>query len=255
MKVLFIGDVIGQPGCAFVRAKLPNLKREYQVDLVIANGENSAVGNGVLPQSANHLFDSGVDVITLGNHAFRRREIYPYLEKQETIIRPANYPPGAYGRGVCVYDMGRLQIAVVNLIGLVYLSPNDCPFRTADRLLEELDTKLVVVDFHAEATGEKGALGYYLDGRVSAVLGTHTHVQTSDARILPKGTGFQSDVGMTGPMESVLGIAPQTIIQKTVTHLPVRFEVQDLPCMLNATLLEIDESNGHCVSILPVKIV
>lgn len=255
MNILFIGDIVSQPGCNILRNKLPSLKKQYAVDLVVANGENSAVGNGILPKSANFIFDSGVDVITLGNHTFKRREIYDYLETTPNIIRPANYPKGTYGQGYCVYDMGRVRVAVVNLIGQVYLEPNRCPFETADSILKRLDTNIILVDFHAEATGEKGALAYYLDGRVSAVLGTHTHVQTADERILPKGTGYITDVGMTGPIESVLGVNPKCIVRKMTTHLPTRFEVTDDPCKLNAVLLKIDEKTGRCAEIFRMNIV
>lgn len=255
MRILFIGDVVSQPGCNIIRQKLPALRKQLELDLVIANGENSAVGNGILPKSADFLYDSGVDIITLGNHAFKRREIYDYLEEHDAIIRPANYPAGAYGKGFCVYDMGRHSVAVINLIGQVYMDTNDCPFQMADRILKEVDTKIILVDFHAEATGEKGALAYYLDGRVSAVLGTHTHVQTADEQILPGGTAFISDVGMTGPERSVLGVNPDSVVRKMTTHLPTRFEVQNVPCMINAVLLNIEEKSGHCAKITRIKLV
>ncbi len=255
MNLLFIGDVVSQSGCNIIRQKLSNLKKEYQVDLVIANGENSAVGNGILPKSADFLFDSGVDIITLGNHTFKRREIYDYLEEHEHIIRPANYPSSVPGKGYCVYDMGRISVAVINLIGQVYLDANNCPFQAVDEILKQLDTNIIIVDFHGEATGEKGAMGYYLDGRVSAVLGTHTHVQTADEQILPQGTGFISDVGMTGPIQSILGVAPDCIVRKMTTHLPTRFEVRDTPCMINAVFLQIEEKSGHCALIQRLKIV
>lgn len=255
MNILFIGDVVSQPGCNMLRSSLPGLKKEYQLDLVIANGENSAVGNGILPKSADFLFDSGVDVITLGNHAFKRKEIYDYLEENPSIIRPANYPAGAYGKGFTVVDMGRHSVAVINLSGQVFMEPNGDPFRTADEIISKISTKLIIVDFHAEATGEKGAMGYYLDGRVSAVLGTHTHVQTADEQILPQGTGFISDAGMTGPIHSILGVAPECVVHKMTTHLPTRFEVSDSSCMLNGVLLEINEQNGNCATIKRLNIV
>ena len=249
MNILFIGDIVSQPGCNMLRKHLPSLKKQYAVDLVVANGENSAVGNGILPKSADFIFDSGVDVITLGNHTFKRQEIYDYLDSTPNIIRPANYPKGSYGKGWCIYDMGRVRVAVINLIGQVYLEPNGCPFETVDSILEQLDTNIILVDFHAEATGEKGALGYYLDGRVSAVLGTHTHVQTADERVLPNGTGFITDVGMVGPIESVLGVNPKCIVRKMTTHLPTRFEVTNDPCRLDAVLLKIDEKTGKCAEV------
>lgn len=256
MKVLCIGDVVGSRGCNFVRDKLPSIRRFYKIDVVICNGENSADGNGVLPVSADSLFASGVDVITLGNHAFRRREIYPYLEESPFIIRPINYPEATTpGVGKCVLDLGRTQLTVINLMGNVYLGDAlECPFKTMDKVLADTDTKITVVDFHAEATGEKGALAYYLDGRVSAVFGTHTHVQTADEQILPKGTGFISDVGMTGPKESVLGIKSELIIEKLKGKLPVRFEIAQGDYRLDAVVFDIDDSTGKCTSVERINI-
>ncbi|MEG2597502.1 MAG: TIGR00282 family metallophosphoesterase, partial [Oscillospiraceae bacterium] len=206
MRVFLIGDVIGQQGCDFVREKLPLFKKERQIDAVIANGENSAVGNGILPHSANFLLNSGVDVLTSGNHVFKRREIQEYMEEHPNLVRPANYPAGCYGNGYFVLDGGNWRICVINVLGQVYMDALGCPFKTCDQILKEVDADCYVVDIHAEATGEKMALGYYLDGRVSAVVGTHTHVQTSDETILPNGTGYISDLGMTGPIQSILGI-------------------------------------------------
>ena len=183
MRVFLIGDVISQQGCDFLREKLPAFKRENQIDAVIANGENSAVGNGILPHSANFLFDSGVDVITTGNHVFKRREIQEYLDEHPNLIRPANYPEGCYGNGYYLLDGGNWRLCVINVQGQVFMDALDCPFRTCDRILSEVEADFYIIDFHAEATGEKLALGYYLDGRVSAVVGTHTHVQTADEQI------------------------------------------------------------------------
>ena len=255
VTVMMIGDIVGKEGCGFLRKHLPRLRQEYGVDAVIANGENSAVGNGILPSSADDLFASGVDVITTGNHVYKRREIYPYLDEQPYIIRPANFPEGGYGRGVCVYDAGSFRIAVINLQGTVYMDSLPCPFRTADHLLKQIDTPLVLVDFHAEATSEKNALGYYLDGRVSAVVGTHTHVPTADERILPGGTGYVTDLGMTGPIDSVLGIKPEIIIHRMLTKLPSRFEVAQTPCKLNGVLLNLDKKSGRCKNISRISII
>lgn len=255
MKLLMIGDVVSESGCKTVRRMLPDLKKRYQVDVVIANGENSAKGNGVTPESAEHLFKSGVDIITLGNHAFRRKQIFPYLEETQNIIRPSNFPKGSPGKGFCVYDMGYVNLAVINLCGQVYMEPNNSPFEDVDRLLQNIDTKTIIVDFHAEATGEKGALAHYLSGRVSAVIGTHTHVQTADEQILNGNTGFISDVGMVGPINSILGVDPSKIVRKTVTHLPTKFEVKEGKCLFNAVFLKIDSSTGNCVSIERIKIV
>lgn len=256
MRILCIGDVVGSKGCAFVREKLPALKKIYRIDAVICNGENSADGNGVLPTSADSLFASGVDVITLGNHTFRRKEIYPYLEESPFIIRPINFPKSTTpGVGKCVLDLGRAQITVINLMGNVYFSENlRCPFETMDKVLKDVDTKITVVDFHAEATGEKGALAHYLDGRVSAVFGTHTHVQTADEQILPQGTGFITDVGMTGPVNSVLGVRSDIIIEKLKCKLPVRFEVAQNPYRLNAVIFDIDNLSGKCIGVERISV-
>ena len=190
-------------------------KKEKNIDLVIANGENSADGNGITPAPAEYLFTSGVDVITTGNHTFRRKESYELFDSEDCLLRPANYPKGAPGKGICIVDKGRYQIAVVNLMGVVYLEALDCPFSVMDNILEENSLpKIILVDFHAEATGEKGGFAYAYDGTVSAIFGTHTHVQTADEHILPQGTGFITDLGMTGPCHSVLGVKPELIIKK-----------------------------------------
>ncbi|MGI5958524.1 MAG: TIGR00282 family metallophosphoesterase [Massiliimalia sp.] len=255
MKILFIGDVVSQPGCDFVRKKLPAFKREKQIDVVIANGENSAVGNGMLPHSADFLLDSGVDVITSGNHVFRRREIYDYLEEHPQVIRPANYPDSCPGKGYYLYDGGSFQLCVINLMGTVFLDSLESPFVTIERILKEAGTRCCFVDFHAEATGEKKALAYYLDGRVSCFAGTHTHVQTADEQILPQGTGYITDAGMTGPIDSVLGVNPQNIIERYLTCMPVRFEVLDSPCKMDAVLFEVDPKTGKCGKIERVCLV
>lgn len=253
MNILAIGDVVGSVGCKFLRKHLPSLKKIKQIDMVIANGENSADGNGITPTSAQHLFDSGVDVITAGNHTFRRRECYDYFDECETLIRPANFPKGTPGRGCCIYDMGRVRVGIINVMGVVYMDPLDCPFETVDKLLPNLP-KITLVDFHAEATGEKGALAHYLDGRVSAVFGTHTHVQTADEQILPKGTGFISDLGMVGPTNSILGVKPELIVQKMKSKLPVRFENAAGDCHLDAVLFTIDEKTGKTTAVERIKI-
>lgn len=250
MKLLCIGDVVASVGCEYLRRRLPNLKKTLGIDVVVCNGENSADGNGILPQSADYLFQSGVDVITLGNHAFRRREIYPYLEDNDFIVRPANYPKGTTpGKRYCLLDMGRYTVGVVNLIGNVFNpSPLDCPFYTVDDVLKELKANVIVVDIHAEATSEKRSLGFYLDGRVSAVFGTHTHVQTADAQVLPKGTGYITDAGMTGPKDSVLGVNPQITITSFRDKMPIRFEPLKGECMMDCVLFEIDEKTGKAIS-------
>lgn len=253
MKVLVIGDIIAQTGCDYVRCVLPNFRREHQIDLVIANGENSAVGNGILPTSAIHLMDSGVDIITGGNHSFRRREIVDFMEMHPNVLRPANYYNCSIGQGYHIYDMGRYQVAVINLQGRVYMDNIDCPFQTIDNLLKKIDTKYIFVDFHAEATGEKKAMAHYLDGQVSCLFGTHTHVQTSDASILPNKTGYITDVGMTGPINSVLGVLPNNIIDKLKFSLPIKFEISSEPCTLNGILVDVD-TTGFTKSIKSIII-
>ena len=255
MNILAIGDVVGSVGCRFLRSRLPSLKKVKGVDLVVCNGENSADGNGITPASAEYLFQSGVDVITTGNHAFRRREMYAVFDSCETVLRPANYPgDDAPGRGFLVYDMGRVQVGIVNLMGVVYLDPLDNPFDTADRILGAGLPKITVVDFHAEATGEKKSLAYYLDGRVSAVFGTHTHVQTADEQVLPQGTGYLSDLGMTGPVHSVLGVKPELTIRKMRRQLPVRFETGEDPCEMDCALFDVDEKTGKTRSVERIQV-
>lgn len=258
MRLLMIGDVVSQAGCDFLRQRLPALKRRLGADVTVCNGENSAVGNGILPHSARHLLDSGVDVITTGNHVYKRREIYPVLEESGQIIRPANYLPENPGRGFCVYDGGSFRLLVVNLLGTSYLEPLESPFSVMDRILaseEAATATFIAVDFHAEATGEKRALGYYLDGRVSVVAGTHTHVQTADEQILPQGTGYITDLGMTGPVKSVLGITPESIIARLRTAMPTRFEVAEgEPCCLDACLFELSRETGKCTAVERLRI-
>ncbi len=257
MNILFLGDVVGQPGCQAVRRFLPGFKREHSVDVVIANGENSAIGNGVLPQSANHLLDSGVDLLTTGNHVYRRREIYPYLEAHPgQIIRPANYPSSAPGVGYTVYDGGRFRLGVINLMGVVFMEALDNPFHTVDQILPKLkDCNAILVDFHAEATGEKRAMGFYLDGRVTAVIGTHTHVQTADEQILPKGTAYLTDAGMVGPEQSVLGVKPEAVLKRHLTHMPSRFETADGPCRIQGILLNVEAKSGKVNKVTRVNLV
>ncbi len=257
MKILCIGDVVGKVGCDFLRSKLPSLKKVKGIDFVICNGENSSDGNGITPASARFLFDSGVDVITLGNHSFRRREAYDYLDENEFVIRPANYPDSTTpGRGYCIVDMGRTQVAVVNLIGNMYMESGlESPFDRIDKVLKKIDTKNIIVDFHAETTSEKAALAFYLDGRVSAFFGTHTHVQTSDAHVLPSGTGFITDVGMTGPLNSVLGVEPEIVINKFKTRMPVRFDLKRGECKMECVIFEIDEKVGKTISAESLRII
>jgi metallophosphoesterase (TIGR00282 family) len=247
MLILAIGDVIGKPGRQAIYDLVPDLRKEYGIDLVIANGENTAGGFGLTVATAQELLDDGVDVITSGNHIWAQKEIIPYLDSDVPVLRPLNYPPGVPGRGY----LRKNNVLVVNLIGRTFMTNYDCPFRTMDKLLEELSskTKVIIVDFHAEATSEKVALGRYLDGRVSAVLGTHTHVGTIDARILPGGTAYVTDIGMTGPDDSVIGDDAEAVIQRFLTMLPHHLSAGKGRPVFTAVMVEVDEKSGRATSI------
>lgn len=251
MKLLFIGDVCGEIGCRHLAKTLPPFRRKHGVDLVVCNGENSALNNGITKASANDLLDHGVDVITTGNHSFRHKDSYPFYDECEQLIRPANYPERSTpGRGYTIVDMLSYRVCVINLMGTMYLEPLDNPFDCLDAILEKVSgCSVVVVDFHAEATSEKRALGYYADGRVSVVAGTHTHVQTADECILPKGTGYITDLGMTGPVESILGVKKEQVISKFRDHMPVRFDTADGYCSMGCCLFDIDEKSGKTRSV------
>lgn len=252
MKVLFIGDVVGKSGCEALQAMLPAMKREYGAQLAIVNGENSAEGNGIDPRSAQMIFDAGADVVTTGNHTFRKRSIDEELERNERLLRPANFGDEIYGRGITELDFGAYSVAVINLLGTTYLQPIDNPFRYADRLLESTSARIIIVDFHAEATSEKRAMGYYLAGRTSAVLGTHTHVQTADEQIID-GTGYITDVGMTGAADSILGVEKEIIIEKFLTYYPKKHVFASGDVDINGVCLDIDAKSGKCVSIERVR--
>ena len=255
MRLLFLGDVVGAGGCEFLLRKLPEFKRKNNTDVCIANGENSAKGNGVTPKSCEMMLDSGVDMITLGNHTYKRFEIMDYLDGNVPVIRPFNYPEGAPGNGVGIIDKGRYRVAVINMLGTVFSEPLGNPFAEMDKALKETDgCKTVIVDFHAEATAEKRAMGFYLDGKVTAVFGTHTHVQTADEQLLPKGTAYITDSGMTGPVQSVLGIEPELTIRKFKTNLPVRFENAVGEYCMDGVIVEIDEKSGKANSIERVNV-
>ena len=249
MRMLFIGDVVSAVGVEKLTRTLPRFKKEHGVDVVIVNGENAAVGNGLLPASADLLFAAGADCITGGNHTFRRREFYDYLDASPYCLRPANYRDDAPGKGFCVVDKGFVRVGVVNIMGTVFMEPLENPFDCADRMLSALkdEVDFTVVDFHAEATAEKRALGFYLDGRAAAVVGTHTHVQTADEQILPHGTAYITDLGMTGPVQSVLGVTPELAIEKMRTNLPVRFQNPDGECRMQGMLVEIDKKTGKAL--------
>lgn len=248
MKVLFIGDIVGNPGRKAVREMLESIRREMPYDFCIANGENAAGGNGITCVVAQELYKCGIDAITMGNHTWAKKEITNFIDSDPKIVRPANYPPGLPGKGSAIIG-GKLGI--VNLLGRIYMDNVDCPFRTLDRELEYLKSKVkvVLVDIHAEATSEKCALAWHADGRVSAVLGTHTHVQTADERIFPFGTAFISDVGMTGPYEGVIGVDREIVLEKFLTCMPVRFELAKGCVQFNAVHLDIDEKTGRTLKI------
>lgn len=250
MNILFIGDIVGQQGSEFLREHLPALKKLKGIDLCIANGENSAVGNGITPASADFLFASGVDFITTGNHVYKRKEIYDYLDQRKDIIRPANLYKGNPGRGTGIIDMGHARVGVINLLGQAFLNIAENPFACIDSLLEEVaDCDIIVLDFHAEATSEKRAMGFYLDGKVSVIVGTHTHVQTADEQILKNSTGYITDLGMTGPIDSVLGITPESALYWLKKSMPWPYEVPDTPSMLSACIFEVDKKTKKCLSV------
>ncbi|MBE6798419.1 MAG: TIGR00282 family metallophosphoesterase [Ruminococcaceae bacterium] len=255
MNVLCIGDVTGEIGCRYLRKVLPDLKRELKADVVIVNGENSADGNGVTPYSADSLFASGADVITGGNHSLRRREVFERLDSDPFLLRPQNISENAPGKGYCVLDLGRTKIAVINLVGKVYMPDAADPFSIAEELIEKAKAdsiKYIMIDFHAEATAEKMALGYFVDGKVSAVFGTHTHVLTADCKILPDGTGFITDIGFTGPVDSVLGVKKELSLARIKDGTPVKFTLADSKCALNGILFELDDKTGLCKGVKTV---
>ena len=244
MRVLMIGDVMGSPGRKAVKRLLPSLRDEYSLDLVVCNGENAAGGAGITYKTAQELLQAGADVLTTGNHVWRQKEIIPHLQEDLPIVRPSNFPPGAPGRG----HLRVGNVVTLNLMGRTFMEPLDCPFREAERVLAEVGgppETIVLVDFHAEATSEKQALGWFLDGRVSAVVGTHTHVPTADHRIMPEGTAFVSDLGMVGPINSVIGTDPNVVLEKFLTQMPQKFTVAKGPVTFNSVLIEIDEETGR----------
>jgi hypothetical protein len=247
MLILVVGDIVGSPGRRTVSKLIPGLRQEYGVDLVIANAENAAGGFGVTSETAQELFDADVDVLTSGNHIWAQREIFPYLDSEMPILRPLNYPPSVPGRGHISKD----GVLVVNLIGRTFIGSFDCPFQTIDKLLTELkpNPPIIIVDFHAEATSEKMAMGRYLDGRVSAILGTHTHVGTIDAQVFPQGSAYVTDIGMVGPTDSIIGDDTESVLQRFLTAMPHRLSVGHGKTMLNAISVRVDDQTGKALGI------
>ncbi|MFH1146185.1 MAG: TIGR00282 family metallophosphoesterase [Pseudomonadota bacterium] len=256
VRILFIGDVVGKPGRKAVQLLVPRLVQNHQVDLVIANSENAAGGIGVTPTTADELFSYGASLLTSGNHIWAKKEIVDYLARQDKLLRPANYPPGLPGYGsAIIYTEEDVALGIINLQGRVYMSSLECPFRVAEREIDRLKGKVgaIIIDFHAEATSEKVALGWFLDGRVAAVIGTHTHIQTSDERILPRGTGYITDAGMTGSVDSVIGMKREIAIDRFLTQVPHKLEVAKSNIQLQGVILEIDTLKGKCASITRVR--
>jgi metallophosphoesterase (TIGR00282 family) len=257
VKILFIGDIFGRPGRTIVKDRLPALVKKYDADLVIAYGENAAAGFGITPPLAEDLFELGIDVLTTGNHVWDKREIVDYFQMADgnhngmarRILRPANYPSDMPGWGLYEGRKNEVPYAVINLQGRVFMASNDDPFRVADQLLKEIKAKIIFVDMHAEATSEKISLGWYLDGRVTAIVGTHTHVPTADERVLPGGTAYITDVGMTGPYESVIGVKKELVVGKFLSNMPVRFEPATGDVRLCAVVVDCDETSGHARTI------
>ena len=252
MKILLIGDIVGRPGRVIVEREVMPLREAHGLDLVIANCENAAAGAGITPPLADDLFRAGVDVLTSGNHVWRKREAYDLLKLNPRVIRPANYPEGAPGSGSTIVETAAgPKVGVLNLMGRVFMEPLDCPFRTAERELARLKlvTPIIIVDMHAEATSEKVAMGWFLDGKVSCVFGTHTHIPTADERILPQGTGFITDVGMTGPYDSVIGRRVDQILERFLSNIPNRSEVAEENVQLRGLIVEVDATTGRAVSV------
>lgn len=255
VHILMIGDIVGRVGREVTKCMLPQIKKKMRIDLTIANAENAAGGFGLTPKIAEELFCAGVDLLTSGNHIWRKKEVYELLEEEERVLRPFNYPLGAPGRGSIVVKTKEAEVGVVNLCGRVFVQELDCPFKAAKEAIRELKrlTPCIIVDMHAEVTSEKVAMGWFLDGEVSAVLGTHTHIQTADERILPKGTAYITDVGMTGPRDSVIGIKKEAALRRFTTQIPVRFEVAKGVGQFCAVWLKVDKNSGCAKDILRIQ--
>ncbi len=256
MRILFVGDVVGSPGRAMVETYLSKLKNKYNPTLTIVNGENAAHGRGITEKITRNLKQWGAQAITMGNHTWDNKEIFDFIDDVPQMVRPANFPDGTPGQGYTFVKINDIEVAVVNLQGRTFMPPLDCPFQKADEIIEKVKkrTPYIFVDFHAEATSEKQAMGWYLDGRVSAVVGTHTHVQTSDNRVLPGGTAYISDVGMTGPYDGILGMSKEAVLKKFLTNLPVRFEVENGREQLSGVVIDLDKETGQAKSIRRIQI-
>jgi metallophosphoesterase (TIGR00282 family) len=258
MKILFIGDIIGKPGRQAVKSLLPNLVTMYKIDLVVANGENSAGGFGITEKTAAEIFNYGIHVITTGNHVWDKKDAIPYIAKESRILRPLNYPVGVPGAGSVTLTLPTKEtVAIMNVSGRVFMNTLECPFKTAKAEAERLrqQTNIILIDLHAEATSEKTAFGYYMDGLVSAVIGTHTHVQTADEKILPNGTAYITDAGMTGPYLSIIGIEKDQIIDKFLTHMPRKYDVAGGKTLLSGVILEIDGKSGKATAIQRIQLI
>lgn len=255
MRVFFIGDIVGRPGRDIVYKLLPELREEYGFGLVIANAENASGGRGLTKQTAEELFAGGIDFLTMGNHVWDQKEIIKFIDNENYLLRPANYPQGVPGKGYGIITRNGVKIGVINLSGQVFLPPLENPFISVMSIINTLsaETPIIFVDFHAEATSEKVAMGWFLNGKVTAVLGTHTHVQTADARILDQGTAYITDVGMTGPRDSVLGVKKEIVINKFITQMPARFEIAGGVKQFNGVVVEVDKKTGKAESIIPVQ--
>ena len=257
MKILFIGDIVGEPGRRAIKELLPNIAKRERIDFVIANGENAAGGSGITPALADELFGYGIDALTTGDHIWKRKEILERIDADRRILRPANYPKGTPGFGSTVIksESGDVEVGVISLLGRVFMQPVECPFRVAKEEIEKIKNKarVIIVDIHAEATSEKIALGWYLDGEVSAIIGTHTHVQTADEKILPNGTAFISDAGMTGPFDSVIGRKKEQILTRFITQMPARFETAEGDIQLHGVVVDIDDKTGKAESIKRIQ--
>lgn len=247
MNILIVGDVVGRPGRAAFSEYVRKLKKERAIDVVIVNGENAAAGKGLTRSVLDELYSSGADIVTSGNHIWDKKDVLQFIDSEPFLIRPYNYPGNAPGKGWCVYPFKAKNIGVLNLSGRSFMPPIDCPFQRVEEALREMkdECDIIIIDFHAETTSEKMALAWYLDGRVNAVIGTHTHVQTADERILPKGTAFISDVGMVGPIDSILGVKAELIVEKFLTCLPVKFEIPDTPCLFSGVIITIDDKTNE----------